>query len=119
MKRLLTVLICVSMLLVLFSACAQNQQQQPNQQNKQPTAAPTTAATGGEGITELTLPLIKEPVTLSVWAGLSARAAASIKNYDEMIAYQELSKRTGITLKFIHPPVGQEKEQFNLMLASK
>jgi putative aldouronate transport system substrate-binding protein len=53
-----------------------------------------------------------------VFAELADRAAVSIKSYSEMIAFQELEKRTGIHLEFHHAAVGQTREQFNLMLAS-
>lgn len=32
--------------------------------------------------------------------------------------YKELSKRTGVQIEFIHPPVGNEAENFNLMVSS-
>lgn len=65
-----------------------------------------------------TLPITEEPITLTVFTELADRAASSLTNYGEMIAFQELEKRTNIKLEFQHPPVGQVKEQFNLMIAS-
>lgn len=67
---------------------------------------------------ELTLPIVEKPLTLTVFAGMADRAAASLTNYNEMLAFQEMEKRTGIKIDFQHPPVGQTKEQFNLLLAS-
>ncbi len=118
MKKLLAVLVCTAMLLALFSACSGNNAGQTQASSQ--TQASTQATIEDDGIiTELTLPLTEEPIELTIWAGLSSRAAASIKNYGEMLAYQELQERTGIQIQFMHPPVGQEKEQFNLMLASQ
>jgi putative aldouronate transport system substrate-binding protein len=35
-----------------------------------------------------------------------------------MTIFKDLEKKTGVRFDFKHPPVGQEKEQFNLMMAS-
>ncbi len=53
---------------------------------------------------------------LTYWVGVS------VSNYNDNNAklplWQELMKNTGITIEFQHPAVGQEQENFNLMLAS-
>ena len=64
------------------------------------------------------LPIVSEPLTLSMWCTLS-KSAVSLSTFDDMLAYQELQKRTGITIEFLHPPVGGETENFNLMVASR
>ncbi len=81
------------------------------------TAAATTAAKAPEA---LTLPIVKEPLTMTYWAQLSPNVAATMRNYNEMAVYKELEKRTGIHFEFQHPPVGsaQEQEQLNLLVAS-
>ncbi len=87
-----------------------------------PTSAPTSAATtaASKGPQALTLPIVKEPLTLTYWAQLSPNVAATMKNYNEVALYKELEKRTGIHIEFQHPPVGQgqEQEQLNLLVAS-
>ena len=45
-------------------------------------------------------------------------AAKHITNYAECEVYQEMMKRTGVNLEFIHPAQGEEKTQFNLLVAS-
>jgi putative aldouronate transport system substrate-binding protein len=57
----------------------------------------------------------KEPLTFKFWTPFSP---SIIKGLDENQVYQELEKRTGIHMEFIHPVEGQENEEFNLMLAS-
>ncbi len=87
-----------------------------------PTAAPavkaTVAATVAAGPEPLTLPIVKEPLTLSYWVGNTANVAATRKSFGEMTCYTELEKRTGIHIDFQHPPIGQENDQFNLVIAS-
>lgn len=63
---------------------------------------------------ELSFPL-KEKITLTNWMPFSSTL---IKNLNENVVYQELEKMTNIHMDFIHVTNGQEKEQFNLMLAS-
>jgi len=102
---------------VLLAACAPQ---------TAPTAAPTTApavkatvaATVAAGPEPLTLPIVKEPLTLSYWVGNTANVAATRKSFGEMTCYAELAKRTGIQIDFQHPPIGQENDQFNLVIAS-
>lgn len=59
-----------------------------------------------------------EPVTLSYWVPLPAPVSKIISNLGENLAYQQMEKDTGIHINFIHPAIGQEAEQFNLMMAS-
>lgn len=58
--------------------------------------------------------------TFTAWWGLYSPSAAKYTNSDlsTVLAWQEFFKRTGIKIKFIHPPVGQESESFKLMIAS-
>ncbi len=63
----------------------------------------------------LTLPISKEPLTLRYWCGIYGQQP----HMSENLVYQEISKRTNVNFEFINPPVGQDKEQFGLMLASK
>lgn len=57
-------------------------------------------------------------VKLTYWAPLYSHYSPTYTNMGETPFYQELQKRTGVELEFIHPTVGQENEQFNLMVAS-
>jgi len=45
-------------------------------------------------------------------------ASQYIRSYAENEVYQEMEKRTGIQMEYIHPASGQEAEQFNIMIAS-
>jgi putative aldouronate transport system substrate-binding protein len=62
---------------------------------------------------------LKEPITLNYWSPLPANIASTVSNYSQTEFYKELEKRTNIRINFIHPPVGQEKEHINLMLAGR
>lgn len=52
------------------------------------------------------------------WVTMPAAIVSQYQSMGEMLMYQELQKRTGVEIEFIHPAVGQGSEQFTLMLAS-
>lgn len=67
---------------------------------------------------EIKFPLINKNVVLTYWTAMSPKVATTLKDYSQIEAYKELEKRTGVKIKFIHPPIGQENEAFNIMIAS-
>jgi len=68
---------------------------------------------------EYSLPIVKEPLTLTYWKALdSNKVAAGLKTLNDTVYMQEVEKKTGIKINFIHPALGQESTQFNLMMAS-
>ncbi|MBI5302630.1 MAG: extracellular solute-binding protein [Chloroflexi bacterium] len=81
--------------------------------------APTVAATAAPKAAEaLTLPIVKEPLTLTYWVDLNTAVSATKKSLGEVGCYQEIEKKTGIHIDFQHPPANQATEQFNLVVAS-
>ena len=53
------------------------------------------------------------------WVSLSSAASSTIKSYNDLLMYQEMSKRTGIDVEFIHPSSGSTgTEAFQILLAS-
>ncbi|MCS7462828.1 extracellular solute-binding protein [Paenibacillus doosanensis] len=87
-----------------------------NGDNSPGSAAGEPAASAN--MNESGLPIVKTPITLKVWTPMSSNASQFITDYGQNEVYQELEKRTGIHIEFIHPAQGQEKEAFNLMIAS-
>lgn len=57
-------------------------------------------------------------VKLRYWMPLPANTAAVAQNLAQTELAKEWSRRTGVEVEFIHPTSGQEKEQFNLLIAS-
>ncbi len=105
----------------VLAACA------PQSPVPPPTSAPVppstvtaaVAATVAPKVPEaLTLPIVKEPLTVSYWAATNANVAATMKSFGDIACHKELEKRTGIHFEFQHPPLNQERDQFNLVMAS-
>ncbi|GBG09116.1 hypothetical protein PAT3040_03746 [Paenibacillus agaridevorans] len=96
----------------LIAGCSGNT---GNNNNSAPnTGTPTNSAAPSPGDSSAS----SEPISLTYWTGLNAFAARSLKEYGESLFYQELEKRTNVKVKFEHPAVGSEAEQFNLLIAS-
>lgn len=55
---------------------------------------------------------------LTYWVGMNSSQLTTISNYAELPMYQKLSEETGVEVEFMHPPTGQEAEQYNLLIAS-
>ncbi|MGI6725332.1 MAG: extracellular solute-binding protein [Christensenellales bacterium] len=62
--------------------------------------------------------LTEEPITLTLWTELSQKVSNFVTDYNEIKAYQEMEKLTGVHIEFQHPPVGETNQQFNLLVAS-
>lgn len=103
-KRIIAMIALVSCIASTVSGCGR----------KNETTAADNVDFSGE-CEELTLPITKEPITVRYWCGIYGQQPQMSENE----VYKEISKRTGINIEFINPPVGQDTEQFGLMLASK
>lgn len=99
--------ISVAALSVLLAGCS-SETAKPSPSASSAAAAATASANPG----------VKYPTSLTYWVSMNGNAAAVMKNYNEMAAYKEIEKATGTKVDFQHPPTGQEKDQFNIMLAS-
>ena len=57
--------------------------------------------------------------SFTYWCRMQADIASKYQTMGEMAMYQKREEDTGIHIEFIHPTIGQENEQFNLMIASR
>lgn len=71
----------------------------------------------GDHIAEGQYP-IEGNVTLSYWMPINKSAVAFISNYDENPAYATMQEITGVDVTFIHPAVGEAKQDFQLLTVS-
>lgn len=83
-------------------------------------AAETTAAGSdaeeAAAPAEVTYPLA-EGGTLTYWLQLNPNVSANFTNLGETELGKAWQEQTGVTVEFQHPASGQEKEQFNLIVA--
>ncbi|MEN1989059.1 ABC transporter substrate-binding protein [Paenibacillus hubeiensis] len=72
-----------------------------------------------EALTEIPLPITSEPFTIDYWRANDAKLTASLGNFGEIAAYKKKEELTGIKVNFTHPPLGQQRDQFNLLISTK
>lgn len=101
--RVVYTLIAVLILSTLFAGC--------NERTK------VNETTGTKDAISGTYP-IQTNEKLTYWVTLSPNASANAKTLNETPLAKELIKKTGINVEYIHPMVGQETTQFNMMIAS-
>ncbi len=114
LSKVLVFFVCFSLIASMFAGCSQKAAETKKADVPSAGAASTAAA----GTEPLTLPIVREPMKFTFWADIG-KAAGALKTLNDNLAYQEMEKRTGIKLEFLHPPVGSAKEQFNLLIASR
>lgn len=108
MRLLASTVVSASLLSALAAGCGKAETPKPSGESSS-SSTPSASATPAE---------TKYPESLTYWVALNGNAAATMKSFNEIAAYKELEKRTGTKVAFQHPPTGQEKDQFNLMMAS-
>lgn len=65
---------------------------------------------------DITLPITEEPITLTWFVPLYNSNV--LQSANDQYCWQEIQRRTGITIEFVHPPVGSENDTFNVRIAS-
>ncbi len=89
----------------------------PEKGGSGPTA---TAAPAASGAAEpITFPIVKDRIVLKTFATFEPiKGGAAINSYADIPAYKKMLELTNIDMQFVHPPVGQQNEQFTLMVSS-
>ncbi len=126
MKKIIRTLALISALAMLLPAgCSQNSETKSSGGSGRGSTSSQAQgdSSGGKETQELpqsiTYPFeSEEPVTLTYWKPVNAAILKYVRGMDENKAIIEAQKRTGINITFIHPAAGQEKEQFNVLVAS-
>ncbi|REE57573.1 carbohydrate ABC transporter substrate-binding protein (CUT1 family) [Paenibacillus taihuensis] len=108
-------------MIVVLSACGGNGNSNTTNANTTPANTDTsasepanTASTDNQSGEDASANKLKE---FSLWTWLGSVESWGGKSYDEVLAYQELEKRSGVKVKYVHP-TGDAVESFNLMMTS-
>ncbi|MEG0742804.1 MAG: hypothetical protein RR521_11270, partial [Clostridia bacterium] len=62
--------------------------------------------------------LSEEPVILTMFMPFDSSRYTTVASYAELPCMKEMAQSTNVSIKFIHPAAGSEKEQLNLLLSS-
>lgn len=101
-------IIAVVMLTSLVAACSKATTEQGKQAETQQPSSQTSGAK-----------IVDKPIKLTYWADMNPNASSAVKDLSEVLLYKEMEKRTNISIEFRHPPVGQAKDQFGVLVASR
>lgn len=61
---------------------------------------------------------IRTDVELTYWCSLEGNVSATAANYGDTEYAKGLEERTGVKVEYLHPAGGQDREMFNLLMAS-
>ncbi|TDL65381.1 extracellular solute-binding protein [Paenibacillus amylolyticus] len=111
-KRMGSILLSSLLTMSLMAGCTGDNE--PGNAEPAEETEPTVQA-----LTEIPLPITSEPFTIDYWRANDAKLTASLNNFGDMASYKEKEKLTGIKVKFTHPPLGQQRDQFNLLISTK
>jgi len=65
-----------------------------------------------------TLPVVTEPTTFTVWHPIDADVTSIMEHLHDSFFWEEMERRTGVRLEFVHPPIGAEQDALSLMIVS-
>jgi len=112
----IAILLALIVAFSLLSGCGGNSNSQSSQQSSVINSVASTTA--DQSTTDPGGKITEQPVTLTAWASLRPGQSKSATKASDLPYYKELEKQTGVTIEFTHPAMGQENDQFNLLIAS-
>lgn len=114
MKRTLAVLCSTALAVGMLSGCFSGADSKKKTQASAATANESTGEPETAG--EFSYPMA-EGETLTWWKELNSQVALEFTSMTDTPLAKGLMERTGVQIEFQHPPAGQAKEQFGLLLA--
>lgn len=115
MIKVLVIALMISLLGTMLSACSPDSSSNSDQGNSSGSTSGNTQQTSAESDPLLADYPIKTDVTITYWMHMNPNASSQFSNLSETVFAQELRKRTGIKIEFLHPA---DWDQFNLIMAA-
>lgn len=116
-SKIISVLLAAILVTGTLSACTgQKGKDQVNETTGTSSGSTNETVSTSSGNTSI-YPIAGD-VKLTYWAGLPVNTSASASTLGDTPFAKELQKKTGITIEYLHPPVGQADEQFNILVSS-
>lgn len=112
--RIISIALCLFLFSGLFAACGDSE---PKTSDASASITESTQQTAGDSGSKLSI--VTNPTTFKVWWPVGSEMLKSIQTLNDNLFFQELEKKTGVHIDFVHPTVGQEQQLYNLMIASR
>ena len=61
----------------------------------------------------------EKQTSFTYWVPMNSNIATRVQSFNDIEMYKQREEDSGIHIEFIHPALGQQAEQFNLMVASR
>lgn len=117
-----TKLAFVACSIILTAGLAAGCSDKGNEATSSPGATGDAGASPGtqqdQPLTSIPLPITTESITIDYWRANDAKVTASLQDFGGIAAYKKKEELTGIKVNWTHPPLGQQKDQFNLLVAT-
>jgi len=120
MKKYICVTAILMMLIIMtvFTAGCNNAAKTGNTTVPSAAGNQNSESSTSEADTTVKLPIVNEPFKVTIWAPNGEGIQKTMNTLSDAEFYKELERRTGVTVEFIHPPIGQQNDSFNLMITS-
>ncbi|MBN2877060.1 MAG: extracellular solute-binding protein, partial [Bacilli bacterium] len=121
MKKFLSTILVLT-LLISIVGCAKKEETSTDSSTTESTTGSTTTesttstTTSGTDAEAFSYPM--ESKEFTYWMAFPDSITTLVTNFGETPLAKELQERTGVAVEYIHPTIGQVKEQFNLMVTS-
>ena len=120
-KRWLSLFVAAATVMTTVTGCGGGAKQEPAATSaaaSQDASKETTTGASGEtaAAAEFSYPMAAGD-KLSYWAELQGTVSPNYSNLGETPFAKAWTGATGVEIEFMHPPAGQQKEQFSLILA--
>ncbi|PNV61993.1 ABC transporter substrate-binding protein [Clostridium sp. chh4-2] len=120
-KRWLSLFVAAATVMTTVTGCGGGAKQEPAATSaaaSQEASKETTTGASGEtaAAAEFSYPMAAGD-KLSYWAELQGTVSPNYSNLGETPFAKAWTGATGVEIEFMHPPAGQQKEQFSLILA--
>lgn len=114
--RVLALLLALVMLAAIMGSCG-SKSAEPAADTPQ-TTAPDSESTAEEWeYGTVSLPICKEPITLSYWINANTSIMGLVTDYADLPGYEYLAELTGVELEFQYYDRNEKETQLNLMIA--
>lgn len=116
LKRKLLAMILISATLMVSLAGCGSQDKTKDSGGKEVTSVPDNGSSEPSGKEEFSYPM-KTNDTFTYWTTLNQNVSANYSNLGDTPFGKAWMEQTGVEIEFLHPPTGQDNEQFSLLLA--
>lgn len=115
-KRALSLLVSAAMVAITLAGCGESKGSGITETENTKAGQETTTVASTEPAGEFTYPMADSP-KFTYWAELTNTVSANFANLGDTPFAKNWMEKTGTEIEFLHPPTGQLKEQFSLILA--